>query len=1155
MSRRISRAAAAVPIAAVFATVSLAAGAGATTGANPADEKFRIHLKSRSFLPPQAKEVAAIKSNRGGAAGDQVHFLAQFAEIPDAAAQSKIASRGVKLVAYVTANTYVASSTVGGLGALESIEGLRWAGPLEPADKIAPELARGNIGSWARAGQGRVALTVMGHQDVSTGTLETLAAQLGGQVVDSVPAIPAVTAIFAPGRVNQIAREDAVQYVDVVGLPLGELNDGARPATGAATLNAAPYNLNGNGVTVLVYDSGLVDNAHGDFAGRLIQIDTDATETTRNHSTHVAGTMGGDGSQSNQNDSAGNPNGGTANQWAGMAPAVNIRSFGASGSTDTLYNSPGDINANFTTALTAAGGTDLATMSLGNNVVLNGFPCSQLGDYTGTAILLDNIVRGSINAQQLIYFEAVGNERGGAATCGTTYSTVSSPATAKNTIAVGAVNSNDNSMTGFSSWGPTDDGRLRPDIVGPGCQSNGDNTITSTGFDDTDGDGNLDAGETQNAYVGMCGTSMATPAAAGTMALVVQRWKALYGAAARPLGHTAKAIVIHTATDLGNAGPDYQFGWGNINGQAAVDLVNADASANMITVDQVDNGQTDYYTFNSNGAAPPRVTLVWSDPAATQLAATTLINNLDLRLTDPDGVVVQPFVLDPANPANAATRGNDARNPVEVVAGTTGKAGTWTVSVAGTTVPTGPQQYTLVTPESAAANRPPVANADGPYTTPEGTNVGLNAGASTDPDSDPLTYAWAFDGDGVFDDATGATPTFDRVGQDGAYTVAVKVTDDDGAFDIATSTVNVTNVAPSVLNLASNGPKDELASITVTGTISDPGWLEGLTATINWGDGSPVEPVSGTLENVRPNATLTFSVSHAYGDDSGAGTFTATVCGLDDDTSTCAPIALTITNKAPTATISLAGTVLINGVPTFIAHVGVPVPFTADSYDPGSDDRTTTWDWGDGAPSPDTSTLSLNDPAYNPDPDPSPTVNPRTVTDPEPHAFSDACFYTVTFKAADDDGGSASDTVKVIIAGNAAVERNAGYWQTQYRPRPTAFTEAQRVCYLAIAGFMSKVFDEVRDASTVPKAFDVLAVNGNLGIALQQLDRQLLTAWLNFANGAFDLNELVDTDGVGGPDTMFSTVMATAEAVRLNPASTEAQLYAQRDILERINGT
>ena len=141
---------------------------------------------------------------------------------------------------------------------------------------------------------------------------------------------------------------------------------------------------------------------------------------------------------------------------------------------------------------------------------------------------------------------------------------------------------------------------------------------------------------------------------------------------------------------------------------------------------------------------------------------------------------------------------------------------------------------------------------------------------------------------------------FDLVGQDGPYTVAVKATDDNGAFDVDTATVNVTNVAPSVLNLASNGPKDEGEAITVTGTISDPGWLEALTATIDWGDGTGVQAIAGgTLENVRPDATLSFSVSHSYGDDSGAGTFTATVCGLDDDTSTCAPIALTITNEPP----------------------------------------------------------------------------------------------------------------------------------------------------------------------------------------------------------------------------------------------------------------
>lgn len=246
---------------------------------------------------------------------------------------------------------------------------------------------------------------------------------------------------------------------------------------------------------------------------------------------------------------------------------------------------------------------------------------------------------------------------------------------------------------------------------------------------------------------------------------------------------------------------------------------------------------------------------------------------------------------------------------------------------------------------------------------------------------------------------------------------------------------------------------------------------------------------------------------------------------------------------------------MINGVPTFIANEGVPVPFSGRSTDPGSDDLTLTWSWDDGPPVPDVSTSYLNDATSFPggDPDPSPSVNPRDVTDDKPHAFSDACFYTVVFDSLDDDGGNADDsTVSVIIAGNASLQRSAGYWQTQYRPRPTAFSETRRLCYLAITRFMSTVFSEQRALNTVAQAFDVMAVNQNSGSAVQKLDRELLAAWLNFANGAFGLTELVDTDGNGTADTPFATVMATAEAVRIGP-STDAAKLAQRDILQNIN--
>jgi hypothetical protein len=447
----------------------------------------------------------------------------------------------------------------------------------------------------------------------------------------------------------------------------------------------------------------------------------------------------------------------------------------------------------------------------------------------------------------------------------------------------------------------------------------------------------------------------------------------------------------------------------------------------------------------------------------------------------------------------------------------------------------------------------PTANAGGPYTTQEGTDVTLDASGSTDPDNQALTYAWDFDNDGEYDDATGAKPTFTRVGQDGTFPVSVKVTDPDGGYDTADVSVTVTNVAPSVSDLSSNSPRDENTALTVTGKVTDPGWLDTLTAEIDWGDGSPKTTVTTTLENDRPDATLTFSVDHTYGDD---GTFQVTVCGKDDDTTTCAPaFSVTITNINPTATINEGGTTDINGTNVFLAHAGDPVDFEGRSTDPGSDDLTLSWDWDDGPPAPDESTTYLVNPP-NADPDPSPSIQPRDVTDKKTHAFADACLYDVTFSALDDDSGSASDTVKVLITGNEDDGRPSGYWAHQYRQRGRIdFDDATLECYLEIAGFVSKVFNETRDVSTFDKAQLLLFSQGTTVSKRDQLARDLLTAWLNFANGAVEWNEQVDTDRNGIPDTPFHQAMQTAEAVHNDPNATPAQLDAQRAIIQRINDT
>jgi PKD domain-containing protein len=445
----------------------------------------------------------------------------------------------------------------------------------------------------------------------------------------------------------------------------------------------------------------------------------------------------------------------------------------------------------------------------------------------------------------------------------------------------------------------------------------------------------------------------------------------------------------------------------------------------------------------------------------------------------------------------------------------------------------------------------PTADAGGPYTTDEGTDVTLDASGSTDPDGGPLTYAWDLDNDGQYDDATGVSPTFSTVGQDGVFTVSVKATDPDGGYDTDSTTVTVNNVAPRFDSLSSDSPKPENTAIRVDGVIKDAGWLDPLTATVDWGDGTAVENVTGTIEHIRPDASLTFNISHTYGDD---GTFTAHFCAFDDDTSTCQDIDLTTTNVDPTATIDESGATIINGIPTVIGHAGQPVTFSGQITDPGSDDETGTWHWNDGTP--DTVTRYLNDPNFDPDPDPSPTINPRDITDTHDHTFGDACLYTVTFQSADDDNGvSPVDTIQVIIVGNADETITSEHWRHEFNFRDQSdFTDAELNCYLLITGYVSNVFNETRDASTIPLAGGVLALKAPPLIEEKRhLDAEILAAWLNFANGSIDWNQLIDTDKNGTGDTPFSTVMATAEAVRNSPFATKQQYIVQRDLLRRVN--
>lgn len=436
----------------------------------------------------------------------------------------------------------------------------------------------------------------------------------------------------------------------------------------------------------------------------------------------------------------------------------------------------------------------------------------------------------------------------------------------------------------------------------------------------------------------------------------------------------------------------------------------------------------------------------------------------------------------------------------------------------------------------------PRADAGGPYVTEEGAAVTLSAlGASAGG-----VYRWDLDGDGDYDDAEGAAVLFDAVGRDGVHPVGLRVVHD-GLIGTDATTVTVRNVTPAVA-LAGNAPVTEGATVTVTGVITDPGWLEPLAATMSW-DGGPPQALSGTLENEAPHATLTFTASHPYGDD---GAFQAEVCAADDDDEACVTFDLPVANVAPAVRVDVSGVPDVRGRPTLLGAVGAPLTVTGRVTDPGSDDLTLRWDWSDGAPP--AATFFPADPP-GPDPSPSPDIGPRDVTAAAAHSYGDACRYKIRFWAEDDDGGvSEEERVTAIVVGPGGRARHAGYWQHQFhRVGHADFDQETLLCYLAIVDHFSAVFSKVRDASTVEAAYDVLFLGSNGGNAAERLDRELLTVWLNVAHGALGYLDAVDVDGDGEPDAALAAVMATAEAVRRDPAATPAELRAQARILHRLN--
>lgn len=273
-------------------------------------------------------------------------------------------------------------------------------------------------------------------------------------------------------------------------------------------------------------------------------------------------------------------------------------------------------------------------------------------------------------------------------------------AVSKNVLTVGAIwdlqygynDPTDIIIARFSSWGPTDDGRIKPDIVANGT------ALRSTDF------------LSDSSYYHLSGTSQAAPNVTGSLALLQLHYQNNHNGQSMKAA-TLKALVLHTADkESTDPGPNYRCGWGLLNTTTAAEMISKDQNDDFVIQELSLIENTPYsITVHSNGIEPLFATIVWTDPPGTppdpQLNPTTpmLVNDLDLRITrNSDGQIFYPWRLVPQNPSLAATHGDNSLDNVEQVYIETPTHGDYTVTVNHkNTLQNGSQDFAMIITSSA----------------------------------------------------------------------------------------------------------------------------------------------------------------------------------------------------------------------------------------------------------------------------------------------------------------------------------------------------------------------------------------------------------------------------------------------------------------------
>lgn len=591
-----------------------------------------IQLRSGSIEPQGVKSGEVLPSG---------YVLIQFAALPDS--KHAYETAGIRLLRYLPDRAWWAyvEPAQNQLAGLVATGVVTYIASAAQVDKVEPALRGRDKG--ATLDVLTLFLAGVSQRDVEA----ALQGVVSGPVRWQMERLAVLS--LPPGNLALLNAVPGVEWISTVPGPDRNHNVISAQRVHADTLRTAPYNLDGTGITFGVWEAEGVPFPHDDIKDHLIFADEGDIS---DHATHVTGTLIGTGAG--------------AEAAMGFAPGAYVRAFTAEGDIPEMVVS------------TLAGNVQLSNHSYGTRIGWDwdggwqDYGTELFGAYSALSYFWDNAVRQT----ELVVFKSAGNDRnddpdGSGPIAGDgPYDTIEHRAAAKNIITMGALDDAD-AVSSFSSWGPADDGRVKPDLCANGV--------------------GLFSTIPNNEYAFFSGTSMSSPSGCGAGGLLYQHFRTVNSA--DPKAATLKALMIHGAQDLGRPGPDYQYGWGIIHASRSAEYI----SSNLWREGQVTTGNgISYQVQVPEGVESLRATLVWTDVPGSPASALALTNDLDLLLRDPEGGEHLPFVLDKENPESDATTGRNAVDNVEQVVVSTPTAGTWEIVVFGHAVPEGPNPFTVV---------------------------------------------------------------------------------------------------------------------------------------------------------------------------------------------------------------------------------------------------------------------------------------------------------------------------------------------------------------------------------------------------------------------------------------------------------------------------